>query len=269
MTWVFEHSESRLAARLVLLALAEYAHDDGGMAFPSVTTLATKARVSERKAREALRELERDGGIEPMGRTRKGTIIYRVLMRTPEESAGGQNLPGAESDSVGGQNPTARGANFAPEPSIEPTTEEPTTNIEGTLFSSPSNVVKFPRPDDLISPKTVDRRKVTLSEFVLADKVLTEWNRQTGQNKRADGYRAKIIMRIREHPETTFEQHAEIIQRNLAAPWWKGEADPAVIYGKDEQFERAMQCDGKPRTKQAANARIRDVLARVERGEVG
>ncbi len=43
--WVLEHSEARLAARLVLLALSEVAHDDGGMSFQSVETVARSGHV--------------------------------------------------------------------------------------------------------------------------------------------------------------------------------------------------------------------------------
>lgn len=80
LTWVFKYSEAKLANRLVLLALADYAHDDGSKAFPSIPTLAAKARVSERTAIRCLQALVKDGEIEQTGKTRGGTKIYKVLM---------------------------------------------------------------------------------------------------------------------------------------------------------------------------------------------
>lgn len=80
LTWVFKHSEAKLANRLVLLALADYAHDDGSKAFPSIPKLAAKARVSERTAIRCLQALAKAGAIEQTGKTRGGTKIYKVLM---------------------------------------------------------------------------------------------------------------------------------------------------------------------------------------------
>jgi hypothetical protein len=75
---VLELSEARLANRLVLIALADYAHDDGTNAFPSVPTLARKARVDDRTVQRALRELEEAGELEQAGRTRSGVTIWRL-----------------------------------------------------------------------------------------------------------------------------------------------------------------------------------------------
>jgi hypothetical protein len=110
LVWVFNNSEEKLGRRLVLLCLAEHAHDDGGKAFPSVETICKRTRLSRRQAQACLRGLEDDGAIEHTGVTRTGTRIYRVVMeeRTP--------VPGAVS-SGGAQSSTSRGADSAPDPS--------------------------------------------------------------------------------------------------------------------------------------------------------
>lgn len=59
--WVYEHSESRLADRLVLLAIADEADDDGTSAFPSQRRIAHKARVGQTTARRAIDHLEEAG----------------------------------------------------------------------------------------------------------------------------------------------------------------------------------------------------------------
>ena len=93
-----------MGSRLVLLALAEFAHDDGTHAWPSVATLCERTRLSERQVRNCLRGLEASGAIVETGRSRKGTHIYTVVM-------GGQSLP------VGGQSADSDVSQIAPDPS--------------------------------------------------------------------------------------------------------------------------------------------------------
>jgi hypothetical protein len=58
-----------LASKAVLLVLARHAHDDGtNSKCPSVLTIAEKAGLSDKGARNALRALEADGWIEAVGR---------------------------------------------------------------------------------------------------------------------------------------------------------------------------------------------------------
>jgi hypothetical protein len=112
MTWVFRHSDTTLSHRLVLLVLADNANDDTWEAYPSVGTIASKARISERQARYALRALEAGGHIVAVGKSQLQTTIYRVV-KDPSptaESAGGQ-------DSQGGNLKQEGGHPIAPKPS--------------------------------------------------------------------------------------------------------------------------------------------------------
>ncbi len=114
MSWVFEHSESTLGARLVLLAIAGHADRDGCNSWASVGSLAEEARLSERQTQYALRKLEADGEIRRAGRTHKGTHVYEL------PKMGGRNIRtrgGAISDTEGVQ-PTA------PEPRTKPSKTE-------------------------------------------------------------------------------------------------------------------------------------------------
>ncbi|MBM0234635.1 helix-turn-helix domain-containing protein [Micromonospora sp. STR1_7] len=61
MTWVWDHSPVGGTERLVLLAIADFAADDGSNAWPSLGTLARKARLDERTVRRIIRRLQ-DGG---------------------------------------------------------------------------------------------------------------------------------------------------------------------------------------------------------------
>jgi hypothetical protein len=118
LAWVLRHSEAKLGARLVLLSLADFAHDDGGKAFPSIETLCQHTRMSRSAVKDALKRLKADGSIVEQGATRSGTVIYRVVL--------GGRIPTGGSDPAGrGSDSGARGPDSGPDPSIEPS-EDPT-----------------------------------------------------------------------------------------------------------------------------------------------
>ena len=78
MTAVWRNAEMRGAPLLVLLALADYANDQG-VCWPSLMTLALKSRVSERQVRRILRSLERSGDIEvDVNGGPRGVNLYKV-----------------------------------------------------------------------------------------------------------------------------------------------------------------------------------------------
>ena len=79
MSWAFhEAPTTRKGDLLVLLVLADHAHDDGGSAYPSVATIARLARMSERGVQTALRHLRDAGIVTAQGRTASGTTVYRL-----------------------------------------------------------------------------------------------------------------------------------------------------------------------------------------------
>lgn len=81
LTGVFEHSDSTLGARLVLIAIADAAHDDG-VAWPTQETLRTKTLMSDSTVRAAVKALDADGELEvqKVQRGQKRINVYRVLM---------------------------------------------------------------------------------------------------------------------------------------------------------------------------------------------
>lgn len=87
----------------------------------------------------------------------------------------------------------------------------------------------------------VDRKPVALAHAALAVAVLAEWNQQTGQHIRSRDWLVKFVMRIREYPELTIDDHAHVIAASLASPWWKGAPTPSVVYGSGAQFERSIE----------------------------
>lgn len=115
---VFKESKSTLAARLVLLALADFANDHGEC-WPAVETIANKAMISERNARLCIRKLEESGELEVrINGARKATNLYRIIL-------GGKNFQGEKDDKGEGQKTTKKLSEIAPEPSG--TVTEPNT----------------------------------------------------------------------------------------------------------------------------------------------
>jgi hypothetical protein len=107
MTAVWEHSKHQDSALLVLLALADFS-DDLGRSYPSVSTLAKKARTSERTCQRVLRKLQRSGELEIEERSGPmGCNVYRVSIWHPRQidgvsSATENVLPGVSFEAKGG-----------------------------------------------------------------------------------------------------------------------------------------------------------------------
>lgn len=88
MSWVWKNSKQEGGALLTLLAMADFA-DDNGICWPSIPTLAKKARVSERQMFRILSELKSSGEIETVkiGGGRKSTT-YKILKgQTPDKTS--------------------------------------------------------------------------------------------------------------------------------------------------------------------------------------
>lgn len=243
LTKVFAHSEATLAARLVLLVLADAAHDDG-ITWVGQELIAAKALVSEQTVRRVLRDLETDGSIQmrKAQRGRRRINVYRLVLpglldpdydrlpftlEHPFTTAHPERSP--EIDDRASCAPTAEDPDrdeaarpYMGEPSVEPST--PIAPLEG----------------EPPWPGKVDRKPVTIREGELATAVLIEFNRVSGRRYSSKGALSKIIMRIREHPDVTLAGHTAVIEHSFRHPWWSGEASPSVIYGNDALFERSL-----------------------------
>lgn len=243
---------------LVLLALADNADDDRRYAWPSVTTLARKTRLSERSVQRALRDLEDAqiiATVKPGGRTEEGNraTVYRV------EEVGRQ----IDTPPVGGDTHDTPGVtSVTPQPSVEPSVslsshpsaDESDLLLDASVVASarPENDGAaqrhlFPVPDPAPGPpakrepEKVGRRKVTDTEHDLAEAIITSFNDIAGTKLTAAAWKTAIIGRIREHPEMTWAQHFDVIRAffDNPKPWWDAPA-PNLIYGNAAAFERAL-----------------------------
>lgn len=112
MTAVFDHAPVAGTKLTVLLALADWASDEG-VCWPSIPALAAKARTSERSAQRACRDMQAAGLLEiAEGEGRNGTNRFRIRADRFGDGkceSGGQPAPngpepgaGADTTSSGG-----------------------------------------------------------------------------------------------------------------------------------------------------------------------
>jgi len=139
MNHVWKFSQAANGDLLVLLAIADFANDAGD-AWPSVATLAKKARLKIRQTQYSIRHLEASGELKVLSnKGPKGCHIYRVLLpHSPgAENAGVQNLQGAFCDTGGALHCTGGVHSTAPKPSEnhqkEPSERERPLTLEAAV----------------------------------------------------------------------------------------------------------------------------------------
>lgn len=96
--WVYEYSEATGNDRLVLLAIADEADDDGTNAFPGIKRIAHKARVPERTVMRSLERLEASGYLvvhrpEQRGRGRFNSYVVAMDNGNPDPRKGATLSP--------------------------------------------------------------------------------------------------------------------------------------------------------------------------------
>lgn len=223
--------------KYVLLAMADHADDDGQGMFPKAKHVARKTGYSVDRVRRIVRELVADTYLVQIAEAHQHRAPeYALGERVWTEAQGGQsNHPAAAQGGPSDGSRVGAGAH----PYVEPSVEPPAT---GEANASPS---ASERGTDSIRGVTVDRKAVTKAEAELAHGILDAFNQQarttftfSGKQNRA---RTCIVLRIREHPELSLQDHERIIRAELAKPWWQGGPTPQVIYGNTTQFEKCLQ----------------------------
>lgn len=131
MTWVWRQSTATGNDRLVLLAIADAADDEGRNAWPSIATLAAKTRLDERTVRRIVRRLETEGHIE-VDRAGGGRYsnTYRVLSTPRADCPGLVSTPRAERPGYPGQDAPAPRAQAPGHPGHRRPPTRPRTVLE-------------------------------------------------------------------------------------------------------------------------------------------
>ena len=135
LTWVWQNGPQDQSELLVLLALADYANDNGEC-FPSMVGIGAKARMTDRGARNVVRRLETSGWLTTkVGGGRGGKSLYTIIMEKPgttfqESYSRNEENPERDDTKPGTTRPKTRNHGSA-EPSR--TVKEPSSNIRAIL----------------------------------------------------------------------------------------------------------------------------------------
>ncbi|GAA1466288.1 helix-turn-helix domain-containing protein [Nocardiopsis exhalans] len=170
MAWVWNHSRTKNSARLVLLAIADCASGDGTNAWPSNKELCRKTRLTDRSVQSAIQQCIELGELDvELNGGRRGTNMYTVLMRTPEDlsppkkargedPAPPKNVRGSAKSQVSSATPEgssapekssgAKNLRPTPEESSDGTVQEPSGERE-SLFPDLGAEANAPTPDAL------------------------------------------------------------------------------------------------------------------------
>lgn len=137
-SWVWRYAQAGGTALIVLLAIADHADDDG-VAWPSIATLAGKARLDGRTVQRIIRRLVDVGALELLEATAGGrrSNTYRLIMALPTTSSPDLSTPLADCH-PGGLPPVAQPCRPSPGTVAPP---QPRHNrATRTVIESPSNL---------------------------------------------------------------------------------------------------------------------------------
>lgn len=182
--WVWDCSESKNAERLVLLAIADNAADDGSHAYPSVAEICRKANLSERGVQAALARLVKSGELHiHVGGGRGHTNYYTVIMKpcarqTPQKvhpSAPGGEAQTPQNSTVNPADPALNPADPAPGTVLEPSVE-PSFSFSDADASGPTAQTVIKGFIDWLSerPKPVKLTPSVIARYGKAVKVLLQ-----------------------------------------------------------------------------------------------
>jgi hypothetical protein len=182
---VWRRSQAKGSELLLMLAIADYAHDDGTGAYPAIPTLAGKMRMSERNVQLLIRKREAAGElvVEP-GVGLHGANMYRITLLGGEKFSGVKNRGGVKSSAPGGEKSGSEGVKPAsPKPS-ENRHSEPSKSSAPDGAGHPPKTPEDEKPVKPISPADYCVRR--LVERIKAAKAAGKRVEPLPNNKRGE-----------------------------------------------------------------------------------
>lgn len=153
MTWVWQHSRSKKTERLVLLAIADCASDDGANAYPSMSELIRKTGLSERGVQYAVRNLVGLGELFVGANDGpRGCNRYRVIMSGPADTP----TPAQLAPRTACTPNVMQGAQPSPPEHAAP---QPPNDVRGTPERAAPGTVLEPSVEPSVRTKTTGRTR--------------------------------------------------------------------------------------------------------------
>ena len=150
MSWVIEKSVHKGNAFVVLLMIANHAKEDGAGAWPSIATIAKKARIGERTVQRVIASLVQSGELNiDSGSGPKGTNLYTVNMGCQNDTPGGAKCAGGGVTALSPGGCHSSVTRTVLEPSLEPKTSLSSTSSPTEFFlnSNPPQKKKKSKAD--------------------------------------------------------------------------------------------------------------------------
>jgi hypothetical protein len=181
MSWVWSSSKSQGIDRLVLLAIADAANDEGNQAWPSIATLKAKTGLSERTVQRSITSLVELGELAVQRNAgRKGVNVYSVTMTPPSESHPGAVTP-RQADTPSERRLTPVSVTPSPRQADTRTVLEPSKNRPGPRKRGTRIPEDFkPTPADIAW-----QREKGLSDALArreTEKFVNYWQAKSGSN---------------------------------------------------------------------------------------
>lgn len=192
-TRVWESSRAKGSALLLLLAIAEHAHDDGSGAWPSQDRLAKRTRMSVRQVRRLMEVLEQSGELA-ITRRPGTTDLLSVVVN------GADNLSGVDV-AESGQN-------------VRPTPDTATSDHPGHLGATPDTAMSY---EPSLDPSSIRPGTVSSEDGAAAptSRNVEDAGVRRGARKVADRLVASVDGPYRDHRARLLPQ----VDRLLGLGW--------------------------------------------------
>lgn len=252
--------------KLVLLAYADVARDDGAVQIP-LRSVALGTGLSDRSVRDNLARLEGDGVLRRYERVEDGAQVASIIVLAVDDStdlpadfAGGgipKGFTGRQSGSSAGDSGGPASAAGEGGSSRRPLHLQPTSKSDSGGRRRPRQQMPAPpadTPDGLVADaeELLNRRHkvaatvVSVEEMAIALAALAEFNRQAGYDYGLAAHLTGIVGRIRERPSFGAAEHVRLVESAWRLKWWTKRgggmrrATPSVIYGNASVFDQVI-----------------------------
>jgi hypothetical protein len=225
--------------KVVLLALADEAKDDGVVHCIAQADIAAKVGAAERTVRSNLAKLTERGLIlrEPQFESRRRIADRIELHLVPADVAAEGTIRRADTStsSANGEEKKDGGARQNPPADALDAVELPDS-------------MRVDARDLLRQKRKVDGHLVTVEEMARAAAALAAFNRCSGSEYGLGAHLRPLVMRVRERPSWDGPKLVRLVESAWRLRWWEKQRNPRggrvgvqVVFGNERVFEQVAQ----------------------------